>query len=190
MQYNLNKFFINYCKYLQKIFTKNIIKKIKIKNYEIELYISVLDLKCVLDFLKNHTQMKFILVDIICYDRPFSKYRFILIYQLLSYTYNFRMKVVTQVQNNKDKLTRLDSIFSVFKSSVWPEREIWDLYGITFSNNPDLRRILTDYGFNGHPLRKDFPVSGFYELRYSEEHFNFAYTKVKLVQEERNLNNL
>lgn len=178
-------FLVKYSKYLDYIFSQNILKKIQIKNYSIELYISISNLLCVLDFFKNHSLTKFIFIDLICYDRPFSKFRFILVYELLSYTYNLRIKLITQI---KDINVGSVSIYSIFQSAGWPEREIWDLFGVLFLYNPDLRRILTDYGFYDHPLRKDFPVSGFYELRYFEEQVNFSYLPIKLVQEERIFN--
>ena len=116
-----------------------------------------------LTFLKNHTNTQFkMLIDITAVDYPSRSSRFEVVYQLLSIHYNARIRVKTNV----DELTPIESVSSLFPSANWFERETWDMFGICFLNHPDLRRILTDYGFEGHPLRKDFPVSGYVEFRY------------------------
>jgi len=121
------------------------------------------------------------LADLCGADYPDRPERFEVIYNLLSLSRNQRIRVKVQTDEN----TPVDSVTSVFKSAGWFERETWDMYGVYFNNNPDLRRILTDYGFDGHPLRKDFPVTGFVELRYDEELRRVVYEPVKLQQDFR-----
>jgi NADH-quinone oxidoreductase subunit C len=121
------------------------------------------------------------LVDICGADYPDRAERFEVIYNLLSLKFNTRIRVKVSTDEN----TPVDSVTKVFSSAGWFERETWDLFGIYFNNNPDLRRILTDYGFDGHPLRKDFPVTGFVELRYDEELRRVVYEPVKLQQDFR-----
>lgn len=121
------------------------------------------------------------LVDICGADYPDRPERFEVVYNLLSLTHNMRIRVKVST----DEETPVDSVVSVFSSAGWFEREAWDLFGIYFNNNPDLRRILTDYGFEGHPLRKDFPLTGFVELRYDEELRRVVYEPVKLQQDFR-----
>ncbi len=111
-------------------------------------------------------------------DRP---ERFDIVYHLLSYKHNLRVRV----RICTDESSPVPSVVSVFPSADWYEREIWDLYGVAFEGHPDLRRILTDYGFSGHPLRKDFPLTGYVELRYSEEHKRVVYEPVTLTQDFR-----
>jgi|TARA_Y100000589_G_C27106065_1_gene610140 NADH dehydrogenase (ubiquinone) Fe-S protein 3 len=114
-------------------------------------------------FLRDHQTTQFkILSDITAVDFPDRENRFEVVYNLLSLRYNIRITVKTVV----NEITSLDSIVALHNSANWYEREVWDLFGIFFTNHPDLRRILTDYGFEGHPLRKDFPLSGFTEVRY------------------------
>ncbi len=121
------------------------------------------------------------LVDVCGADYPDRPQRFEVVYNLLSLKHNcrIRVKVIT------DENTPVDSAAGVFSSAGWFERETWDLYGIYFNNHPDLRRILTDYGFDGHPLRKDFPLTGFVELRYDEEQRRVVYEPVQLTQDFR-----
>jgi NADH-quinone oxidoreductase subunit C len=122
-----------------------------------------------------------ILLDVCGVDYPERPERFEAVYHLLSTRHNsrIRLKVVT------NETTPVPSLVSVFPTAGWFEREAWDLYGILFDGNPDLRRILTDYGFEGHPLRKDFPLTGFVEVRYDEEQKRVVYDPVKLTQEFR-----
>lgn len=121
------------------------------------------------------------LVDVCGVDYPERAKRFDVVYHLLSYTKNHRLRVKIET----DAQTPVDSVVSVYNSANWFEREAWDMYGILFNNHPDLRRILTDYGFQGHPLRKDFPLTGFVEVRYSEEEERVVYEPVELRQDFR-----
>ena len=121
------------------------------------------------------------LVDISGVDYPERPERFDVVYHLLSYILNIRIRV--KVETSEDQ--PVPSATSIYHSANWFEREIWDLYGVMFSGHPDLRRILTDYGFQGHPLRKDFPLTGYVEVRYSEEQKRVVYEPVKLPQDFR-----
>jgi len=131
--------------------------------------------------LKKSILHKFYLNDMIATDLLLlkSKKRFEVRYSLISYVLNYRLTIKT-LTNSK-----LNSVNNLFKSSIWLEREIWDLFGVFFLNAFDLRRILTDYGFNGHPFRKDFPVTGYYELRYSEKKKRVISLPVNFQQELR-----
>jgi len=136
-------------------------------------------------FLSKHSLCAFkSLVDMICYDTPKLKSRFTLIYNLLSVQYNFRCQVLTKVQ----ELTNVFSIMGIFKSANWSEREIFDFFGILFLVNKDLRRILTDYGFQGFPLRKDFPLTGYVDVYYDDNQKRICYRSLELTQEYRNFN--
>jgi len=121
------------------------------------------------------------LIDICGADYPAREKRFDVVYHLLSLTRNVRLRVKVQT----DEATPVPSALCVFAGAGWYERETWDMYGITFAGHPDLRRLLTDYGFEGHPLRKDFPVTGFVELRYDDDAKRVVYKPVELVQEFR-----
>ena len=132
--------------------------------------------------LKNNEIYNFDqLIDITAVDYPSREKRFEVIYILLSMKRNKRIILKTFISENEN----LDSIFDIFKSSNWYERECYDLFGINFNNHPDLRRIMTDYNFEGHPLRKDFPLTGHTEVRYSEDKKKVVYEPVKLDQEYR-----
>lgn len=131
-------------------------------------------------FLDINTQCK-LFVDIVCSDFPSRINRFYVHYNLVSILYGLRFFVSCITT----ELAYIHSITQLFCSASWYEREIWDLFGVHFSGHPDLRRILTDYGFQGHPLRKDFPLSGFIELCYSERANSIVYQPVSLVQEYR-----
>ncbi|HTV44531.1 MAG TPA: NADH-quinone oxidoreductase subunit C [Stellaceae bacterium] len=136
----------------------------------------------VLRFLRDDAKCRFtVLCDICGVDFPDRPMRFEVVYNLLSMSLNqrIRVKVVT------DENAPVPSATTLFSSAGWWEREAWDLYGILFADNPDLRRILTDYGFDGHPLRKDFPLTGYVELRYDEEQKRVVYEPVRLQQEFR-----
>ena len=136
----------------------------------------------VLNFLKDDSQCRFRqLIDITGVDHPERVQRFDVVYHLLSLHNNQRIRVKVTT----DEATPVPSATSVFNSAGWYERETWDLYGVMFSDHPDLRRILTDYGFEGFPLRKDFPLTGYVEVRYSEDLKRVVYEPVKLVQEFR-----
>lgn len=121
------------------------------------------------------------LTDITAVDYPDRAERFEVVYQLLSYTHNRRMRVKLAT----DEDTPVPSAVSVFSAANWFEREVWDLFGIFFENHPDLRRILTDYGFEGHPFRKDFPLTGYVEARYDEDQKRVIYEPVRLTQDFR-----
>ena len=134
-------------------------------------------------FLKTNEKCKFRqLTDITAVDYPRKEKRFKLVYLLLSHENNHRLIINSNI---KEK-TIVPSITKIFPSANWMEREVFDMYGITFKGHPDLRRILTDYGFEGHPLRKDFPLTGYKEVRYSEDQKKVIYESVKLEQNYRN----
>lgn len=122
-----------------------------------------------------------VLVDICGVDYPERAQRFEVVYNLLSLAQNQRIRVKLRT----DEDVPVPSVAGIFSAATWYEREIWDMYGVLFSNHPDLRRILTDYGFEGHPLRKDFPLTGYVEVRYDEEQKRVVYEPVKLAQEFR-----
>lgn len=121
-------------------------------------------------------------IDLAGADYPARDKRFDVVYHLLSLKLNHRVRVTVET----DEMTPVPSIIDVFPAANWFEREAYDLYGIFFSSHPDLRRILTDYGFEGHPLRKDFPTTGFVEVRYDDEQKRVVYERVRLTQEFRN----
>ena len=136
----------------------------------------------VLSFLRDDVNCRFKqLVDVCGVDYPEREPRFEVVYNLLSLTNNNRIRV--KVQTDED--TPVPTVTGVFSAANWWEREAWDMYGIYFSDHPDLRRILTDYGFEGHPLRKDFPLTGYKEIRYDDELKRVVYEPVKLTQEFR-----
>lgn len=122
------------------------------------------------------------MMDICGVDWPERSERFDIVYNLLSVALNQRLRVIVTT----DEVTPVPSMCEVWPASTWWEREAWDLFGIVFSGQPDLRRILTDYGFEGHPMRKDFPLTGHVEVRYDEERKSVVYEPVKLVQDFRN----
>ncbi|MBT3791838.1 MAG: NADH-quinone oxidoreductase subunit C [Rhodospirillales bacterium] len=122
------------------------------------------------------------LMDVCGVDYPEREKRFDVVYHLLSLRQNHRVRVRARVDEN----TPIPSVTGVFSAAGWWEREAWDMYGILFSGHPDLRRLLTDYGFEGHPLRKDFPLSGYVEVRYDDDQKRVVYEPVKLTQEFRN----
>ncbi|MEM7633753.1 MAG: NADH-quinone oxidoreductase subunit C [Pseudomonadota bacterium] len=141
----------------------------------------------VLRFLRDDPSCQFVcFIDICGVDYPAREQRFDVVYHLLSPYQNTRVRV--KVQTDED--TPVPSAVEVFPAANWFEREAFDLYGILFSGHPDLRRILTDYGFAGHPLRKDFPMTGHVEVRYDDEKKKVVYEPVKLVQEFRNFDYL
>ncbi len=136
----------------------------------------------VINVLKDDERCRFgCLIDICGVDYPERQERFDVVYHLLSPWLNLRIRV----RLTTDADTSVPSIVGVFLAANWFEREAFDLYGIVFENHPDLRRILTDYGFQGHPLRKDFPLTGFVELRYDDELKRVVYEPVKLMQDYR-----
>ena len=164
--------------YLQSTYPSHILKA-ELVNGEMVLYGERVHITALLEFLRDnpHTLCKQ-LMDIAGVDYPEREQRFEVVYQLLSLKHNFRIRVKVAT----DELTPVPSVVSVFSAAGWFEREAWDMYGILFDGNPDLRRILTDYGFDGHPQRKDFPLTGYVELRYDEAQKRVVYEPVKLNQ--------
>ena len=171
---------------LEKVINSELTSKIlksSIEFDELLIEINTSDLIDVLQFLKSNDDCKFKqLIDIAGVDYPEEEKRFQLVYLLLSHENNLRIKVLI----NFEVKEKISSIVKVFPSANWMEREVFDMYGVKFENHPDLRRILTDYGFKGHPLRKDFPLTGFNEVRYSEKDKKVIYESVKLEQDYRN----
>ena len=171
---------------IEKIINSELSSKIQnslIENDELLLEINEKDLIEVIQFLKSNENCKFKqLIDIAGVDFPQEEKRFKLIYLFLSHEHNKRVKLSINFETNQI----IQSITKIFPSANWMEREVFDMYGIKFKNHPDLRRILTDYGFKGHPLRKDFPLTGFNEVRYSEKEKKVIYEPVKLEQNYRN----
>ena len=150
---------------------------------ELTIEVAGNDIVDVLSFLRRDVQCQFIsIIDVCGADYPARAKRFDVVYHLLSPRQNQRIRV--RVQTDED--TPVPSVCGVFPGADWFEREAYDLYGILFSGHPDLRRLLTDYGFEGHPLRKDFPLTGFVEVRYDDEGKRVVYEPVELKQEFRN----
>lgn len=123
------------------------------------------------------------MTDILCYDYPGKKFRFSIVYNLLSLDLNYRIKVFTKL---KEKIPLISTITPLYSGAGWLEREVWDMFGIFFLKNNDLRRILTDYGFVGYPLRKDFPLTGFIEVIYDDSENQVVYKRLDLSQDFRN----
>ena len=176
----------NSLKTLEKLINSELASKVQstlIENEELLITINENNLIEVLQFLKSNDNCKFKqLIDIAGVDYPNEERRFQLVYLLLSHEKNLRVKILIKFQIDRV----IDSITKIFSSANWMEREVFDMYGIKFKNHPDLRRILTDYGFKGHPLRKDFPLTGFNEVRYRKKEKKVIYEPVKLEQNYRN----
>ncbi len=150
---------------------------------ELTLVVQGAEIVRALTFLRDDPALLFKeLVDLCGVDYPSRERRFDVVYHLLSVRHNQRLRVKVET----DEATPVPSVMSVFPTADWFEREAWDMYGILFSGHPDLRRILTDYGFEGHPLRKDFPMTGYVEMRYDEEQKRVVYEPVQLRQDFRN----
>ena len=150
---------------------------------ELTVTAEVGDLIKVATFLRDDPACQFInIIDVTAVDWPSRERRFDVVYHLLSPKQNLRIRVKLEV----DERTPVPSIISVFPGANWFERETYDLYGVLFTGHPDMRRILTDYGFEGHPLRKDFPLTGFVEVRYDDEEKRVVNEPVRLNQEFRN----
>lgn len=148
---------------------------------ELSIVIKREDVPRVLKYLRDDVNCQFkILLDVCGVDYPEREERFEVVYHLLSLIHNFRIRVKTRTAGDP-----VPSVVEVFSTAGWFERECWDMFGVQFSGNPDLRRILTDYGFEGHPLRKDFPLTGFVEIRYDDEKKRVVYEPVKLTQDFR-----
>ncbi|WP_457300892.1 NADH-quinone oxidoreductase subunit C [Phyllobacterium sp. P5_D12] len=159
------------------------LKSVELAYGELTVEVEVSELNATLTFLRDDAQCQFIsLIDISGVDYPSRAARFDVVYHLLSPRQNLRIRV--KVATDED--TPVPSATPVYLGADWYERETYDLYGVLFSGHPDLRRILTDYGFEGHPLRKDFPLTGFVEVRYDDEVKRVVYEPVELRQEFRN----
>ena len=159
------------------------INKSEIVHEQLYLNIDSEDLIDVILFLKTNNDMKFRqLIDITTVDYPENVKRFKMVYLLLSHEFNQRILINYHINENEV----ISSLTSIFPAANWMEREVFDMYGVKFKDHPDLRRILTDYGFEGHPLRKDFPLSGNVEVRYSEDQKKVINEPVKLEQNYRN----
>ena len=173
---DLIKSLMNFCEY-----------EITNEKNEINILIKKEDLVSTLMFLKDNPSISMeSLIDITAIDYPGNEKRFTLVYNLLSVSKNFRIKVKTKTNEDNP----VCSVTEVFPCANWYEREVWDLFGIRFLGHPDLRRILTDYDFDGHPLRKDFPLTGFTQVRFDDELGKVVNEPVKLDQEFRNFDNL
>jgi len=158
------------------------IKRSEINFNQLVIYIDVEDIISTILFLKTNEKCRFRqLIDITAVDYPQDEKRFKVVYLLLSHEKNLRIIINTKI----DEKIIVPSITKIFPSANWMEREVFDMYGISFKEHPDLRRILTDYGFDGYPLRKDFPLTGHTEVRYSEEKKKVIYEPVELDQEYR-----
>ena len=159
------------------------IKESKIKHNQLYVTINSEDLLDVILLLKTNKNIKFRqLIDITAVDYPENQKRFKIVYLLLSHEFNQRIILNYFISENE----KISSLTKIFPSANWMEREVFDMYGIKFNDHPDMRRILTDYGFEGHPLRKDFPLTGHNEVRYSEDKKKVIYEPVKLEQNYRN----
>ena len=170
-------------------FTRSLIKTVPkwihssvFRKDEIVLYVYPSYLLPLLSYLKDNinTQYK-VLIDITAVDYPSRTLRFEVVYNLLTVYFNARIRIKICV----DEYTSVNSCTCIFSSAGWWEREVWDMFGIFFSNHPDLRRILTDYGFEGHPLRKDFPLTGYVEVRYDDSEKRVRTEPLELSQEYR-----
>ena len=172
-----NKFFLTISSLCPEVTNHEIFKD------ELTITTKIKDILKLFSKLKEYSELNFkMLLDITAVDYPSRSKRFEVVYNLLSLNNFYRLRVKIFLNDS----TSVPSLTKIYHSAGWYEREVWDMYGITFSGNSDLRRILTDYGFDGHPLRKDFPLSGFVEVRYDENKKKVAYSKVKLTQDYRN----
>ena len=159
-----------------------IVKDLSVVGDQLVAIVDKEDIAKLLVFLRDDVNCQFKqLMDICGVDYPERPQRFEVVYNLLSLVHNNRVTVKVMLDDNSS----IPSVSKVFSSADWWEREIWDLFGIFFSGHPDLRRILTDYGFDGHPLRKDFPLTGYVEVRYDDAQKRVVYEPVKLTQEYR-----
>ena len=159
------------------------LKTSKINFGQLLIEIDIAALYATILYLKTNNKCRFKqLIDITAVDYPEKEKRFKLVYLLLSHENNLRVSI----NLNINETTHVPSITKIFPSANWMEREVFDMYGVSFKDHPDLRRILTDYGFEGYPLRKDFPLTGHTEVRYSEKHKKVVSEPVKLDQEYRN----
>jgi len=175
-----------YGSYLTQCLPKYI-QQFSVLKDELTLHIPPAGVVPVLTFLRDHSQCQFkLLMDISGVDYPEREKRFEVVYHLLSVKQQGRIRVKTYAS----EADPVPTATGIFRSADWYEREAWDLFGIFFTGHPDLRRILTDYGFEGHPLRKDFPLTGYTELRYDEERKRVVYEPLQLTQAFRNFESL
>jgi NADH-quinone oxidoreductase subunit C len=159
------------------------VKGYSIAHHELTVQAQAADIVPVMRFLRDDPRCLFwSIVDVTAVDWPSRERRFDVVYHLLSPKHNVRVRV----KIDTDETTPVASIIEVFPGTDWFEREVFDLYGVVFTGHPDMRRLLTDYGFDGHPLRKDFPLTGFVEVRYDDELKRVVYSPVRLAQEFRN----
>lgn len=171
---DLNEFLLSNC-------SEDIISSV-IEHNHLTITIVFSSLEKITSLMKINNVCQFrTLIDITAIDYPEQEERFCLVYHYLSMQQNIRIRIKSFVKEEQI----VPSITNLFPSANWFEREVFDMYGILFSNHPDMRRILTDYGFQGHPLRKDFPTTGYLELRYDQERKKVVYEPVKLTQEYR-----
>tara|TARA_B100000886_G_scaffold272905_1_gene196826 strand:+ start:432 stop:1046 length:615 start_codon:yes stop_codon:yes gene_type:complete len=177
----MRKNLIDLEKFLNSELSSKITKSI-IEYNELTIMTNISSLMEIIQFLKTNENCKFKqLIDIAGVDFPNEEKRFMMIYFFLSHENNSRIKVSINFEAEE----KIPSLTKLFPSANWMEREVFDMYGIKFINHPDLRRILTDYNFKGYPLRKDFPLTGFNEVRYSEKEKKVVYEPVKLEQNYR-----
>ena len=154
-----------------------------VAHHELTLGGQARDIVSIMRFLRDDPRCLFwSIIDVTAVDWPGREQRFDVVYHLLSPKHNFRARLKVET----DETTPVPSIIEVFPGADWFEREAYDLYGVAFTGHPDMRRLLTDYGFEGHPLRKDFPLTGFVEVRYDDELKRVVYSPVRLAQEFRN----
>jgi NADH-quinone oxidoreductase subunit C len=159
------------------------VKSYAIARHELTVQAQAADIVAVMRFLRDDPRCLFwSFIDVTAVDWPGREQRFDVVYHLLSPKHNVRVRVKIEV----DEATPVASIIEVYPGADWFEREAYDLYGVIFTGHPDMRRLLTDYGFEGHPLRKDFPLTGFVEVRYDDELKRVVYAPVRLAQEFRN----
>ncbi|MDA0780832.1 MAG: NADH-quinone oxidoreductase subunit C [Rickettsiales bacterium] len=169
-------------KYLESGVIEDIKVKCRIKNDMLIVSVKADSIVRMLTFLRDDARCQFKqLIDLTAVDYPEKKERFEVIYNLLSLRYNNRIVVKVCVAEND----MVPTVTGVFSSANWYEREVWDMYGVFFADHPDLRRILSDYGFSGHPQRKDFPLTGYVQVKYDEDRKRVVYEPVKLDQEFR-----
>lgn len=158
------------------------IDKVEVVRDQLTIFAKRAHLQALMLYLCHHSHAQFQqLVEMTCVDWPSRAERFECVYMLLSIQYNSRILVKVST----DELTPVDSVVPIWPNACWYEREVYDLFGVLFAGNPDLRRILTDYGFQGHPLRKDFPISGYSEVRYDDSLKRIVYEPLELAQEFR-----